>query len=201
MRAQTGSFTMKRICIIQGHPTPGGGHFCHALADAYAEGATAAGHQVKTIAVAEIDFPLLRSKQDWDSGETPPAIASAQQAIGWSEHLVVIHPLWVGMMPALLKGFIEQTFRPGFAMRTSATGGWTKLLTGRAARVVVTMGMPALVYRWYFGAHALKSLAQNLALIGIKPCRHTLIGMIEGMTSEKRRTWLEHLRELGRRGG
>ena len=192
---------MKRICMIQGHPTPGGGHFCHALADAYAEGAAAAGHQVRTIPVAEIDFPLLRSKHDWDNGETPPAIAAAQQTISWAEHLVVIHPLWVGMMPALLKGFIEQTFRPGFAMRPSAAGVWTKLLTGRSARVVVTMGMPALVYRWYFGAHALKSLIQNLALVGIKPCRHTLIGMIEGMTNEKRCTWLEHLRELGRRGG
>jgi putative NADPH-quinone reductase len=192
---------MRHICIIQGHPTTGGGHFCHALAEAYAEGAAAAGHDVRTIAVADMDFPLLRSKHDWDSGEAPPAIASAQEAITWAEHLVVIHPLWVGMMPALLKGFIEQTFRPGFAMRPSATGGWTKLLTGRSARVVVTMGMPALIYRWYFGAHAVKSLAQNLALIGIRPCRHTLIGMIEGLTDEKRRTWLEHLRDLGRRGG
>jgi putative NADPH-quinone reductase len=201
LRAQVRLITMKRICIIQGHPTPGGGHFCHALAYAYADGATDAGHDVRTIAVAEMDFPLLRSKLDWDSGETPPAIASAQQTISWAEHLVVIHPLWVGMMPALLKGFVEQTFRPGFAMRPSATGSWTKLLTGRSARVVVTMGMPALVYRWYFGAHALKSLAQNLALIGIRPCRHTLIGTIEGMSIDKRRTWLDHLRELGRRGG
>jgi putative NADPH-quinone reductase len=192
---------MTRICIIQGHPTPGGGHFCHALGDAYVKGAVSAGHQTKTIAVGEIDFPLLRSKQDWDSGEAPVAIASAQETISWAEHIVVIHPLWVGMMPALLKGFIEQTLRPGFAMRPSATGGWTKLLTGRSARVVVTMGMPTLVYRWYFGAHALKSLTQNLALVGIRPCRHTLIGMVEGMTREKGRTWLERLRELGRRGG
>jgi putative NADPH-quinone reductase len=192
---------MKRICIIQGHPAPGGGRFCHALANAYAEGAAGAGHQVKTIAVAEIDFPLLRSKEDWDSGEPPPAIASAQQAIGWAEHLVLIHPLWIGTMPALLKGFLEQAFRPGFAMGASATGGWTKLLTGRSARVVVTMGMPALVYRWYFGAHGLKSLTQNMAMIGIKPTRHTLIGTIEGMTNEKRLSWLERLRDLGRRGG
>jgi putative NADPH-quinone reductase len=192
---------MKRICIIQGHPTPGGGHFCHALADVYAQGAAEEGHEIRTIAVAELDFPLLRSKHDWDSGEAPPAIASAQEIIAWAEHLVVIHPLWVGMMPALLKGFIEQTFRPGFAMRPSAAGGWTKLLTGRSARVVVTMGMPALIYRWYFGAHAVKSLAQNLALIGIKPCRYALIGRIEGLTDHRRRTWLEYLRGLGRRGG
>jgi putative NADPH-quinone reductase len=189
---------MTRVCILQGHPTPGGGHFCHALADAYAEGAASAGHEVERIAVAELDFPLLRSKQDWDSGQAPPAIAAAQKAIRWSEHIVIIHPLWIGMMPALLKGFLEQAFRPGFAMGISAKGGWTKLLAGRSARVVITMGMPAPIYRWYFGAHGLKGLKQNLALVGITPSRHTLIGMIEGMSDHKRRRWLEQLRDLGR---
>ena len=73
-------------------------------------------------------------------------------------------------MPALLKGFFEQALRPGFAMALTPKG-MAKLLSGRSARVVVTMGMPALIYRWYFGAHGLKSLAQNLALVGIRPRR------------------------------
>ncbi len=191
---------MTRVCIVQGHPTRGGGRFCHALADAYAEGAASAGHEVERIAVAEIDFPLLRSKQDWDAGPAPPAIAAAQDKIHRAEHLVIIHPLWIGTVPALLKGFLEQVFRPGFAMGASAKGGWTKLLAGRSARIVVTMGMPAPIYRWYFGAHGLKSLKQNLALVGIAPSRHTLIGTIEGMSDHKRRDWLERLRSLGRRG-
>jgi putative NADPH-quinone reductase len=190
---------MSRICIVQGHPTPGSGHFCHALARAYAEGAVAAGHEIRTIAVAELDFPILRSKQDWDAGQTPLAISAAQNSIRWAQHLVIIHPLWIGMMPALLKAFLEQVYRPGFAMAVSEKGRWTKLLSGRSARVVVTMGMPALVYRWYFGAHGLKSLTQNLALIGIKPSRYTLIGMIEAMSDRKRRGWLDHLRKLGAR--
>ena len=61
------------------------------------------------------------------------------------------------------------------------------------------MGMPALVYRWYFGAHGLKSLTQNLALVGIRPRRSVLVGMIEAMSDSKRRAWLKPLRELGRR--
>ena len=36
----------RRIAIIQGHPDPAGHHLLHAMADAYAEGASAAGHQV-----------------------------------------------------------------------------------------------------------------------------------------------------------
>ena len=188
---------MTRICIIQGHPTAGEEHFCHALAGAYAGGAADAGHEVKTIIVADLDFPVLRSKQDWDSGQAPPAIAAAQETIRWAQHLLIIHPLWIGSMPALLKAFFEQALRPGFAMSTSAKGSWTKLLTGRTARVVVTMGMPALIYRWYFGAHGLKSLTQNLSLVGIAPCRSTLVGMVEAIDDGKRRRWLDRLRALG----
>jgi putative NADPH-quinone reductase len=187
----------RRVCIIQGHPSQGEMHFCHALAKAYGDGAIVAGHQVKSIAVAELDFPLLRSKRDWDNGEVPPAIAGAQQDIAWSQHLVIIHPLWIGMMPALLKGFLEQVYRPGFAVSRGSDGQWAKLLKGRSARIIVTMGMPALIYRWYFGAHSLKNLKQNLALTGIKPCRHTLIGSVEAMADAKRSEWLASVRALG----
>jgi putative NADPH-quinone reductase len=70
----------------------------------------------------------------------------------WAEHLVIIHPLWIGAMPALLKAFFEQALWPRFAMALTPNGGWNKLLSGRSARAVVRMGMPAFVYRWYFGA-------------------------------------------------
>ncbi|HEV7370071.1 NAD(P)H-dependent oxidoreductase [Arenibaculum sp.] len=193
---------MTRIVIVQGHPTPGGGHYCHALADAYAEGAAAAGHELRRIEVAELDFPLLRSRQEWEAGTPPPAIAQAQDAIGWAGHLVIVYPLWLGTMPALLKGFLEQTMRPGFAVgggRGPAGTGWRKGLAGRSARIVVTMGMPAFVYRWYFGAHSLRSLERNvLAFAGIRPCRHSLVGMVEGMGDAKRRRWLDRMRALGR---
>jgi len=60
------------------------------------------------------------------------------------------------------------------------------------------MGMPAFVYRWYFGAHGLKSLTQNLSLVGISPSRSTLIGSIEGMAEAKRGRWLQRLGSLGK---
>ena len=62
------------------------------------------------------------------------------------------------------------------------------------------MGMPAFVYRWYFGAHGLKSLKRSiLSLVGIGPNRHTLIGMIEGMSDGKRTAWIGVMRRLGKR--
>jgi putative NADPH-quinone reductase len=192
---------MARIAIIQGHPTPDSRHFCHALADAYGQGAAAGGHDVRVISVAGLDFPLLRSKLDWDGAPPPPAIAEAQRILAWAEHLVIIYPLWLGGMPALLKGFMEQAFRPAYMTGGAGPGtSWKTALKGRSSRIVITMGMPAFVYRWYFGAHSLKSLKRSiLSLVGIGPNRHTLIGMIEGMSDAKRKAWLETLRSLGRR--
>src|SRR5918995_2622225 len=133
----------KRIAIIQGHPDPDRSRFCRALADAYAEGAADAGHQVRRIEVAELDFPLLRTKEDFQSGAAPAAIRQAQEAIGWAEHLLIVYPLWLGSMPALLKAFLEQVFRPGFAMgKADEEKGWSKRLAGKSARIIVTMGMP-----------------------------------------------------------
>ncbi|MBA1156265.1 NAD(P)H-dependent oxidoreductase [Microvirga mediterraneensis] len=191
---------MTRIAIIQGHPTPGGGHFCHALAEAYAEGALGSGHQVRIVPVADLDFPLLCEKADWDRARPPSAIAEAQETMAWAEHLVIVYPLWLGGMPALLKGFLEQALRPAFMSGGKAGGDWKTALNGRSSRIVVTMGMPALVYRWYFGAHSLKSLKRSiLSLVGIGPNRHTLIGRIEGMNDGKRKAWIAALRDLGKR--
>ena len=195
-------FMAKRITLIDGHPDPDPARVCHALADAYADAAERAGHAVRRIAVAELDIPLLHTREEYETGTPPPAVRHCQETIGWAEHLVIIYPLWLGSMPALLQATLEQVFRPGFAT-SKVQGGrlWTKLLTGRTARIVVTMGMPALVYRWYFGAHSLKSLERNiLRFVGLGPIRETLIGPVEGMGAAKRAAWLGTLRRLGREG-
>ena len=115
----------RRISIVQGHPDPSGGRLCHALADAYAGGAEGAGHEVRRVEVARLEFPLLRTQAEFEAGAAPPEIQIAQ-AIHWAEHLVIVYPLWLGTMPALLKGFLEQAFRPGFAFDPGAMGLWDK---------------------------------------------------------------------------
>lgn len=193
---------MKRhIIIIQGHPDTSKPHYGHALADAYTKGALDAGHEVKTIKIAELDFPLLRSFEDFYQQEPIPVIKQCQDDIRQADHIVFIYPLWLGSMPALLKAFIEQVFRPGFAMQPVDGGKvWKKLLKGKSARIIVTMGMPAFFYRWFFRAHSLKSLEKNiLRFCGIKPIKESLIGMIEGDPKHRER-WLEKMVALGKQG-
>jgi putative NADPH-quinone reductase len=166
----------------------------------YAAGAQEAGHEVRWTNVAELDFPLLRSQQAWEEGELPAGLRQAQDDLRWAEHIVLFFPLWLGDMPALLKGFLEQVARPGFAFgRAAGSSPFSqKNLAGRSARVVVTMGMPALVYRWYFRAHSVKSLERNiLGFVGIAPVNETLIGMVGNWKPEDGGRWLEKLRQLG----
>lgn len=141
-----------RILLIDGHPDPAGGHFVHGLADAYAAGAAEAGHAVTRIDIARLDIPILRTKQAFEHAEPPPDIAAAQAAFRAAEHIVLIYPLWLGTMPGLVKLFLEQVFRPGFAFSYDGGRLPRKALGGRSARIVVTMAMPALAYRWFYGA-------------------------------------------------
>lgn len=192
----------KRILIIQGHPDAQTRHFGHALADEYAKGAQDGGHEVRRIEVATLDFPLLRTKEEFEKGTLPESIQQAQDAIKWADHLVILYPLWHGTMPALLKAFIEQVFRPGFGAEYQPAGRLPKkLLTGKSARIVITMGMPAFAYRWIFFSHRLKSLERNiLGFCGISPIRATLIGNIEGLSEKQRADWLDEMRGLGELG-
>lgn len=192
----------KHILLIQGHPDAGQRHLCHGLEEAYAQGATAADHDLKRINVATLDFPLLRSQHEWEKGILPPALDEAQKAIAWCEHMVLFFPLWLGDMPALLKGFLEQVARPGFAFSPEGKNPFAhKALTGKSARVAVTMGMPALLYRWYFRAHSIKSLERNiLGFVGIAPMNTSLIGMTGHMKAEAAKKWLSKLEKLGRQG-
>jgi putative NADPH-quinone reductase len=189
----------RKILIIDGHPDPDRGRFVHALADAYATAARGAGHDVQVLAIADLEFPLLRRPSDWETGSPPKGIAGAQQQIAWADHLVLIYPLWLGDVPALLKGFLEQVLRPHFAFVHRDSGLPQKLLKGRSARVVVTMGMPALFYRWVFSMHSLKSLERNiLKFVGIAPVQHTLLGRVDD--AAHRENALAEMQRLGAAG-
>ena len=188
------------ILVIQGHPDSGGGHFCHALAGAYAAGAAGAGHPLRQIDVGAAAVTLLHSRAEW-SGPAPGWAAEAQAAILWADHLVLVFPLWLGGMPARLKAWAEHVFREDFAFRRGASG-WERHLRGRSARIVVTMGMPAPVYGLWFGAHGTAQLSRALlGFSGIGPVRETRIGMVEGLDAAAREAWLGRMGRLGAKAG
>ena len=188
-----------RIVVIDGHPDRSERHLCGALADAYIEGAIRGGHQVRRIDLAAFTFPMLQSQKQFESGQYPEELGIAINDIRWSEHLVFIFPLWLGTMPALLKAFLEQVMRPGVAFEYAAGGTAMKtLLHGRSARIIVTMGMPAILYRLWFLNHGVATLRRGiLNIVGIRPVRQSLFGGVEAVSDAKRKQWIARVRRYG----
>ncbi len=194
---------MKRIAVIDAHPDPSPSRFGHALVSAYVEAASAAGHEVREIRLAGHHIPILESRKQWLEEDVPATVRPGQEAIKWAQHVVFYYPLWMGDMPALLKAFIEQAFRPNFALDYGEEGSRQmpkKLLGGRSARLIVTMGMPALFYRAYFAAHSVRSFERNiLKLTGIEPVATSLIGNVDSSERHRQR-WLTKIAAHGAAG-
>lgn len=188
----------KSICLINGHPHDSPDHLCSAIANAYAKGARGAGCKLRRIDLAKLDIPYLRDSADF---VTPPpkAILESQDAIRAADHLVVIYPLWLGSMPALVKAFFEQLSRNEFALAANEKGGWPrKMLKGKSARVIVTMGMPSAAYKLFFGAQGVKSFESGiLGMSGFKPIRETLIGGAGDLSDKRAKALLGRIEALG----
>tara|TARA_R110000868_G_scaffold222065_1_gene473968 strand:- start:10950 stop:11537 length:588 start_codon:yes stop_codon:yes gene_type:complete len=191
----------KSVCIINGHPDPAKGHFVEALADAYAHGAGEGDHTVSRIDIAKLPIEFLRNAAEF--GQPPgEAIASERAKIAAADHVVLVYPLWMGSMPAIDKAFLEQISRGEFLMDTAGDSSkWpVQKMKGKSVRLIVTMGMPGLAYRVMFGAHSVKALEQGIfRIVGFKPVRHTILGMVEAVGAEGRARMIERVRALGQR--
>ncbi len=188
-----------RILIIDGHPDPKGPHFVHELADYYRQGAKEGGHQVRLLRVGALRFPLLTSSKAYLKGKVPASIVAAQKSIRWADHVVLLYPLWLGTLPAKLKGFIEQVLRPGFAFEQRGAGQHPRrLLGGRSARVVVTRGMPELFDEVDRSPRSIRNVAvEVLEICGVRPVRITVVEGAETMTDVERDKVHYDMRRLG----
>ena len=191
---------MSKIMIVVGHSERT--TLCEALGRAYAKGADAAGHEAKLFILSEMNFdPILhhgfRKEQPLE-----PDLHAAYEALAWCDHLVIVFPLWCGDMPAILKGFIERILQPDLIARQNSENAMNwHIFSDKSARLIVTMGMPVTIYRWWYRGHALKLLTRNiLHFIGIKPVRQTLYGMIGTSRPQMRERWLHEAESLGHAG-
>lgn len=189
----------RRIAVFLGHPdaTSFGG----AIARAYAQAARAAGAEVREINLADLTFdPVLWHGYN-EIQTLEPDLVAAQDTIGWADVLVFAYPTWWGSTPALLKGFIDRVFLPGFAFKYRENSKfWDRLLTGRSARLLVTMDSPPWYYRLMVRQPGTQMMRRAiLAFSGVKPVRATAFGPVRGSGDAVRGGWLARAAALGKR--
>jgi NAD(P)H dehydrogenase (quinone) len=188
---------MKKILIINGHPD--GESYSQALFDAYKRGAESAGAEIREIHVRKLDFDPILHFGYKKRVMLEPDLESARADIAWAEHLVWIYPVWWGGLPALLKGFLDRVFLPGFAFKYRENSvWWDKLLKGRSAHIISTLDQPGFYYWLVNGRptyHQMKKM--TLEFCGIKPVRTTTIAPIRNSSDTFRTKWLSRVEKLG----
>jgi len=189
---------MKRIAIINGHPNKDSFNF--GIVKAYSEGAEQSGAEVKEITIAALNFDPVLHFGYQKRMELEPDLLKAWEIIQWADHLVWVHPVWWGGMPALMKGFIDRLFLPGLAYKYRENSvWWDKLLTGKTAHIITTLDQPGWYYRLFYGRPSINQLKRStLEFCGIKPVKVSYIGIIRNSAEIQRDKWLEKVQKLGR---
>jgi putative NADPH-quinone reductase len=188
---------MKKILVIQAHPDPES--FNAALAKAYIQGAEKTGAEVKLLVISELNFdPVLRFGYRKRS-ELEPDLIQAWEWISWADHLVWVHPVWWGGLPALSKGFIDRLFLPGMAFSYHENSNFqVKLLRGKTAHILTTLDQPGWYYWLIYGRPSVNMLKRStLQFCGINPVRVNYFGIVRNSNDAQREKWLRKARLLG----
>lgn len=190
---------MKKVLIIQGNPIANS--YGSQLAEVYARGAAESGAEVRELVLAELEFDLNLTGGYKGKQPLEPDLQKAQELISWADHLVFVYPNWWGGMPALLKGFIDRVFLPGFAFKYRKNSPLPEmLLKGKTARLIVTMDSPYVYYRFYLGQPGHQMMKHSiLKFCGVGRVRATNITQLRKMPEAARKQWLERILRMGRK--
>ncbi len=191
---------MKKILVINGHPNRES--YNTALKNIYIKGAKESGFQVEEIQIGDLKFDPNLFSGTTRRFDLEPDLEESWQKILRAEHLVWIHPLWWGGIPAIMKGFIDRIFLAGraFAYRPNSIW-WDKLLKGRTGRIICTSDQPYLYYWLVNGKPAIHQLKKmTLEFCGITPVKVTFISPIKRSSEEYKKKWLSKIEDLGRKG-
>lgn len=190
----------KKIFVLDANPRAGS--FCAALAENYVQGAKSTGHEVRVTHLRQLRFDLNLAGGYVEITELEPELLQQQEYLRWCEHFVLVTPLWWMGLPALLKGYFDRVFLPGFAFKYRRDNPfWDRLLAGRSARVIYTQDSPQLFAKiarrdcfWHMIHGGV------LGFCGFKPVRRMVCSSLRHASDKQRNRWLDKARQLGSRG-
>ena len=188
------------ISILLAHPNPGS--FNHAIAATAADtlrqhGCTVRFHDL----YAERFDPLLAAPELGRDPKLDALVAEHCEEIATADGIVVVHPNWWGMPPAILKGWIDRVLRPEVAYRFVANdqgeGVPEGLLRARGAVVFNTANTPEAREQEAFG-DPLETLWKRciFELCGVHRVYRRTFSVVVTSTANQRAEWLTEVRQI-----
>ena len=158
------------------------------------------GAEVKEIVITDLVFNPNLQQGYMKRTELEPDLVEGIEKIKWADHLVWVHPVWWGGLPAMTKGFIDRAFLPGimFQYRENSVW-WDKLLVGKTAHILCTLDQPGWFYKLKFGQPSVNQLKKStLEFCGVKPVKVSFYGPIRNSKDEERAKMLKDVEKLGK---
>lgn len=188
-----------RIFIFVGHPRASS--LSHGMADAYQAAAEAGGAEVRRINLSDMDFDPDLTEGYHSRKTLEPCLENWRDDLTWCDHTCWAYPYWWGGMPAKMKGVIDRSFLPGFAMQYHDDDPWwDKLLEGRTADVMITSDSPAWFDSLKYGRPG-KNQVKRLILefSGIKVNSVLQVGTVKDAPPKKIERWIRKAGALGKK--
>ena len=189
-----------KISTILAHPNPGS--FNHAIATTAADSLRRNGHEVVFHDLCQEQFPpLLTAAELQKDARLEPVVARHCREIAGADGIIIVHPNWWGMPPAILKGWIDRVLRMEVAYRFVANdkgeGVPVGLLKAKAAIVFNTANTPDDRERTVFG-DPLETLWKKCVfdLCGVKNVQRRTFSVVVTSMPEQRAQWLAEVREI-----
>jgi len=189
----------RKILVLNGNPKTDS--LSRALSERYVAAAKAE-HDVHQLNIAEMDFDPDLKEGYAKIQPLESDLQTFQAELKWADHWVLVAPTWWGGPPAKLKGLFDRTLVPGFGFKYRPDSLLPeRLLSGRSARLILTMDTPIWYDRLVLkkpGVRLLKTATMEFC--GLKPVRVTSFGPVVKSTDQQRQRWLEKVARLGAAG-
>ena len=189
---------MRKIVIIQGHPMKDS--LCGAFYDAYIKGASFHKNiEIHQLNLIDLDFNPNLLYGYKKRTELEPDLIKAQQLIMEADHTVWIFPIWWGMMPAIMKGFMDRIILPGFFFKYQEKSPFAiKLMKGKTARVITTSDTPVWYYKLIQGQPAFRIMRRVFFnFVGIKS-KITAYGRVKYQKQKAIDKWIKQVEVIGK---
>jgi putative NADPH-quinone reductase len=188
-----------KVSLILANPRSGS--FNHAIAEVARKTLQSCGHQVAfhDLYLERFD-PILRYEEIPKSAAVDIAVQKHCEEIASAEGIIVVHPNWWGMPPAILKGWVDRIIRPGVAYEflegDSGDGVPHGLLRAKKAIVFNTSNtFPEREHQIF--DDPLETLWRNciFGLCGIEEFYRKTYSVVVTSSLALRKAWLEDVRE------
>lgn len=129
------------LSLILAHPDPAS--LAHALARSALEALEERGHDVRFHDLHAEGFdPRLTAAEIATHRSDDPLIERHAAELVQADGLVIVHPIWFDLPPAVLKGWVDRVVREGTAFEHATDGGFRSLTRLRAALLVTSANAP-----------------------------------------------------------